>query len=319
LRYQSIARFRSTAIRLLGTGCVVDNGEVVLHRDQPGRCVGRTFSAGIACGAAKLGGCLAGERDVALDIQVLAQRYEFEQVAGAGRHAVRAGTAFFRVDLRQAVGVHVNRIERAGALTIGKAEAAPGATLAAPRNQCRRATAFKALVLGDLVRLQVAAAAAQPRDQLFLAARVDLKVLGDLLDGVIGANRALTRHDLTGHQLLRERQAARLTAGATIGTGQELVGALDARVFLDFQEALRDSEHRAEEQADAYHDRRRYEQVVHQLNGAALAISSSRPGSFGFSGLPGWMHFAGQISAALTRSSNVPAFGSTRYACLSSL
>ena len=132
---------------------------------SPGAASATHFAAGIAGHCAELRRRVASQRDIALHVQVLVERHEFEQVPGTGRHAVGAGAAFLGIHLRQPVGIHVNGVEGAGALAIRQAEATPGAALAAARYDRRCPTAFEAAIFGDLVCLQAAATAAQPCDQ----------------------------------------------------------------------------------------------------------------------------------------------------------
>jgi hypothetical protein len=70
------------------------------------------------------------------------------------------------------------------------------------------------------VCLQAATAAAQAGNQLLGAARIDLQVFGDLLDVLVGADRALTGVDFACYQFFCKRQAAGLSACATVGSRQ---------------------------------------------------------------------------------------------------
>ncbi len=109
-----------------------------------------------------------------MHVQILVKRQEFEKISGAGRDAVRTSAAFFRVNLRKPVRIHVNRIEGAGTLTVRQSKAAPGAALATTRHDRRGATTFKATVLCYLVCLQAAATATQSSDQFFGSAGINI-------------------------------------------------------------------------------------------------------------------------------------------------
>ena len=126
-----------------------------------------------------------------------------------------------------------------------------------------RAAAFETAILGNRMRLPLAARAAQSRDALFTAPGVDLQELRDTLERFVGADRALACLDLAGDEFLGKREAARLAASATVRAGQQLVGRLDPRVFIDLEKPLRDREYRPEEQADTCHDCRRCQHTAH--------------------------------------------------------
>ena len=191
-----------------------------MHGNQPGRGVCNALAAGIAGHFAQLRRSLASQRNIALHVQLLIERYKFEQVPRTRCNTIGAGAAFLSIHLREPVGVHVNGVEGARGFAIRQPETAPGTSFAAAGYYGRCSTTFETLVFSNLVSLQVAAVTTQAGNQLLSTARVHLEILGDLLESIVGTDCALPRFDFTGYQFFCERQAARLSAGATIGARQ---------------------------------------------------------------------------------------------------
>lgn len=279
-----------------------DYRQAIFHMNQTGGGIRYAFFARIARYGTEPYRRFARQRIIALHVQILTQRYEFEEIPGAGRDTVGTRHALLGIDLRQPISIHVDGIEGAGDLTVREAETTPGAALAPARNYGRGTTTFEPSILGYLPCLETAAPTTEARDQLLLRTCIDLQILGNQLDIFVTCNRALTGADLPADQLLGKRETPRLAARTTIRSGQHFVGAFDPRILLHFQEPPCDRKDQAKKQTETGHDGRCDESVTHQLKGSARATNSSSPGSFGSNGFPGWIHLAGQISAACTIS-----------------
>src|SRR5512143_270751 len=102
---------------------VVDPREIVLYRNGVHRA---GPDADAACDASDLTLFLDVDAlvpAVAADHDCLGRLGEFDHLFRTGRHALSAGGAFIRVDLRQVVGAHGDRVEGAGAHAGAIAEA----------------------------------------------------------------------------------------------------------------------------------------------------------------------------------------------------
>jgi hypothetical protein len=150
-----------------------------------------------------------------------------------------------RINLGKPVRIHVNGIEGAGTLTICQPETAPGTPFATARYNRGCATTLEAAILGYLVRLQMTAVAPQSCDQLFGSASVDFEVLRNLLEILVVTDCALSRINLASDQFFGKRETTRLATRTAVGAWQQVVGCFDARIFVDFQEALRNRQNRA--------------------------------------------------------------------------
>src|SRR5450631_186620 len=97
-----------------------------------------------------------------------------EQLFGADLHAVATGGAAHLTHYRQAVLVHFDGIEIAGARAIRQTEAPPTAPFASARNQRGRTAGWQTRITGFISRYVGAARARQPRHSLLFRPRVHL-------------------------------------------------------------------------------------------------------------------------------------------------
>ena len=221
-------RFRGALVVADAAGralLVVHHRQIALHGDRAFvRADLDAQGAGDTADRAYILDRLALVQGFARQVDELRPRDELEDLPRTLLNAYAASRAFRRVDDRQSVRTHLDRLERADRHAVAAAQAAVGARLVAAQEHVIAAAIARSDIVVALDGFVAAAAAPEHADPGLGLGDFDTQDLADLPGGLGAADRAKIRRIVAG--LLGQgpgvRVTARKTARPAVGAGQDI-------------------------------------------------------------------------------------------------